>query len=85
LSLYIDANVEGEFGSTQEASIRLALAQAEQQYKLKKPGEQIHITNNAPYIRQLNDGSSKQAPAGFVERAILIGRKVAENSKVQIK
>lgn len=34
----------------------------------------VFVSNNAPYIRRLNDGWSKQAPAGFVqismERAI---------------
>lgn len=28
-----------------------------------------YITNNVPYIVELNDGSSKQQPARFVERA----------------
>jgi len=27
-------------------------------------------TNNVPYIRKLNEGSSKQAPAGFVDKAV---------------
>lgn len=31
----------------------------------------IYITNNVPYIQRLNDGHSKQAPAGFVQAAIL--------------
>lgn len=31
---------------------------------------QITISNNVPYIQRLNDGSSQQAPAGFVEQAI---------------
>ncbi len=30
----------------------------------------IHITNNLPYISSLNEGSSFQAPAGFVRTAI---------------
>jgi hypothetical protein len=30
----------------------------------------IYITNNVPYIQRLNTGSSKQAPAGFVESAV---------------
>lgn len=30
-----------------------------------------HITNNVPYIVRLNEGSSKQAPSGFVQRAII--------------
>lgn len=29
------------------------------------------ITNDADYIRNLNDGTSKQAPAHFIERSIL--------------
>lgn len=29
----------------------------------------LYITNNVPYIVELNDGSSKQQPARFVERA----------------
>jgi hypothetical protein len=35
-----------------------------------QPGDPIYIANNVPYIQRLNDGSSKQAPAGFVEDAI---------------
>lgn len=34
----------------------------------------ILISNNLPYIRRLNDGYSKQAPAGFVEDAITVGK-----------
>jgi len=34
----------------------------------------IFITNNLPYIKPLNDGSSKQMAAGFVERAIQRGK-----------
>lgn len=34
-------------------------------------GPEIHITNNVPYIEKLNDGHSVQAPAGFVQEAIL--------------
>ena len=37
-------------------------------YKL---GPAIHISNNVPYIKRLNAGSSKQAPAAFIQSAIL--------------
>lgn len=30
----------------------------------------LYVSNNVPYIRRLNDGHSKQAPALFVEAAI---------------
>lgn len=34
----------------------------------------ILFTNNLPYIRSLNDGSSEKAPAGFVDNAIQVGK-----------
>lgn len=45
-------------------------------YKL---GPTIHISNNVPYIKRLNAGSSTQAPAAFVQSAILraVNRTVA--------
>ena len=33
----------------------------------------IHITNNVSYIGELNDGTSQQAPAGFVQGAVQAG------------
>lgn len=33
-------------------------------------GGAVHISNNVPYIVKLNEGSSKQAPKGFVQDAI---------------
>ena len=36
----------------------------------QKPGESIYLSNNLPYIESLNQGSSAQAPAGFVEQAV---------------
>lgn len=30
----------------------------------------VFITNNVPYMQELNDGSSKQAPKGFVQFAV---------------
>ena len=36
-------------------------------YKL---GPDIHITNNVPYIKKLNAGSSNQAPSAFIQGAI---------------
>lgn len=72
------AIVPGFKGSTGDASAAAALALAMALLKTKRPGESIWISNNLAYIRRLNDGYSHQAPAGFVERAQLIGRKTAE-------
>lgn len=35
-----------------------------------RPDAVIYITNNVPYITELNQGYSKQQPRGFVQRAI---------------
>lgn len=37
-------------------------------------GTRFFITNNVPYMPDLNDGSSQQAPAGFIEKAEAIAR-----------
>lgn len=31
----------------------------------------VHVTNNVPYIEKLNAGSSRQAPAAFVQQEIV--------------
>jgi hypothetical protein len=70
----IDAYFIGVHGSTQELSGASALAKARSILETKKPGQTIYISNVLPYIQRLNQGYSAQAPAGFVERAIIIGR-----------
>lgn len=44
-------------------------------YKIRRG--KIHVTNNVPYIQVLNSGSSQQAPADFVPRAIEKGVEAA--------
>ncbi|MEO0497938.1 MAG: hypothetical protein AAF141_11330 [Pseudomonadota bacterium] len=41
-----------------------------------KMGKVAFVSNNVPYIGRLNEGSSKQAPAGFVEKAAQAGAAV---------
>jgi hypothetical protein len=50
--------------------------------KSAQPGESIFITDAVPYIQRLNEGYSDQAPAGFVERAIIIGRSIMDKFRV---
>lgn len=38
---------------------------------------EVNITNDVHYVSILNTGTSKQAPRGFVEKAVLIGVQVA--------
>lgn len=40
------------------------------------------VTNNVPYIQKLNSGSSKQAPSGFVEKAIQAATATANRKKL---
>lgn len=63
----------GEAGSTEAQNVQAALDQGEAVISRYQSGEgvEIHITNNLPYIQRLNDGYSDQAPANFVEEAIL--------------
>lgn len=76
----IPAYFPGKDGLTAQASRDAAWRAALSILALKKPGQQLFIGNALPYIRKLNDGSSDQAPAGFIERAELLGRLFAENS-----
>lgn len=70
----MDAYYEGIYGSTASSSRAATLSHTETILAGKQPGEAIFIANSAPYIRELNEGSSKQAPAGFVEASLLAAR-----------
>lgn len=45
-------------------------------------GQEIHLTNNLPYIEQLNAGSSSQAPEMFVEKAVQEGSRVVKRARL---
>lgn len=75
----LPAYYPGAFGSTAIISREAALEAAQKIFAAKKPGQRLYISNLLPYIRRLNDGSSDQAPAGFIERAVLLGRLFSED------
>lgn len=79
----IDAHFPGKQGSSQVQSSQQTFDLAKAILENKKPGQIIFITNNQPYIRRLNEGYSAQAPAGFVERSVLIGRKSLKKFKIK--
>jgi len=35
-----------------------------------KAGDTVYLTNNVPYIEKLNEGSSPQAPPGYIQDAV---------------
>lgn len=73
----------GSKGSTGGQNAQAAIAQAMREVNNYKDESQfIFITNNLEYIGKLNEGSSPQAPPGFVQSAIARGVAVAKNYKV---
>ena len=67
---FLEPHYPGEKGSTQQASALETIAAAKLALKVIKAGDTVYVTNNAPYIRRLNEGHSQQAPAGFIEVAL---------------
>lgn len=78
----IDAYFIGKSGSTAQSSVDAAYLAGVEQLSSKKPGETIYISNVTKYIEYLNDGSSYQAPAGFVERAVMVGNEKAKSVRI---
>jgi len=58
---------KNEFEKTGSGGIPLGLMSNVSEDKI----EQWYITNGVPYIKKLNEGSSKQAPARFIENTVL--------------
>jgi len=76
----IDPYAPGKGGSSGAANASAALAQGKAVIATHTKGA-IHVTNNLPYIGRLNDGYSAQAPAGFVQTAVLAGVKAVRGAQ----
>lgn len=72
----------GEAGSTGSANAQAAIAQANAEISRRKPGQDIFISNNLPYIGRLNEGSSAQAPEQFVGTAVQSAVDVVNKARV---
>lgn len=66
----IPAHYRGVEGSTQPQSASAAFEIAKAILSVRKIGDVVFISNLAKYIVFLNEGSSYQAPSGFIETAI---------------
>lgn len=78
----IGGSVVGESGfedKSGDAAIRIGTATIS---TFGKGDGSIFIGNNVPYIGRLNEGSSAQAPAGFVEKAVRGAVNIIRKSKV---
>lgn len=83
-SWLVEIGRAAEGSATTPAEFGFVPATNKAQAKLKgyKAGGEVHITNNLPYITPLNQGHSKQAPAGFVEEAIAAGVRQVRGAKL---
>lgn len=81
----IDPHLPGVKGSTKIRSANATIDVMQDVLEDKKPGETIFIANAVPYIGRLNRGSSQQEPAGFVERAALLGRRQVKKFKLKLR
>lgn len=77
-----DAYSPGESGSTGAANAQAAMEQARTAISDRREGQEVHLSNNLPYIGRLNEGWSAQAPAGFIERAMAAGRAAVAGEKL---
>lgn len=81
----INPHLPGRKGSTKIRSANATIEALKDVLEDKKPGETIFISNAVPYIADLDRGTSTQEPAGFVERAKVIGRQKVKNFKVKLR
>jgi len=70
---------------SESVNAQAALAQGKKVIQAATPGQDIHITNNLPYIVPLNEGSSAQAPAAFVEEAVNAGVQAARRTRIDTR
>jgi len=71
-----------KLGQSEGQNAAGALAQGQERIGARKSEQDIYIQNNVDYIGRLNDGSSAQAPAGFVQAAIARAVKAARGERV---
>lgn len=78
------ARVPGKAGSTAEENAAATIEAGTPSIEAFDivANREIHITNNAPHIQPLNDGHSKQAPAGFVRMAVMEGLATVRGAKI---
>lgn len=79
----IGAYVPGKaLGQSESGNLEGALAQGRAVIAQRKEGQDVYISNNLPYIKELNDGTSAQAPPNFIEKAIMAASAVAKNFRI---
>jgi hypothetical protein len=80
----IPPHFPGIGGSSAGSSRAATIAKATAMIASKKPGQPIYVSNLLDYIEDLNDGTSRQAPKGFVEMAIDAAKQRVAKAKLKI-
>lgn len=73
---------KGKKGSTGSQNISGVISETQSVVAGYKGAGSVFISNNLPYIGPLNTGTSDQAPAGFVETAVMNGVRAIRQAKV---
>ena len=81
----LEPHYPGFKGSTELMSEDATVIAARIALKQKRPGQTIFVSNTAPYIVDLDGGSSLQEPRGFVKRATDRARELAKRTKFEVK
>lgn len=79
---WIAPHVPGKFRSTALESFNATIGIGFGIIESSLPGNEIHIVNNIPYIGDLNDGTSTQAPKGMTDTAELVARRIPQMAQV---
>jgi hypothetical protein len=66
---------------TRGANAEVAAEVARVTLQITEPGIPLYIVNGLPYIARLNAGTSSQAPAGFTDRAIVVGKSLIDSRR----
>jgi len=69
-------------GVGEAANAQRAISQALSVISQRREGQDVFIANNLPYIQPLNEGSSAQAPAGFVQMSVQLAAVEVANVRV---
>lgn len=83
-SFPLPAIYPGSRGDTESASTAEAIAHARRVLLEAGPKDRLFVSNVVEHIVPLNNGSSTQAPAGFVERAVLLGRIAVREARIKL-
>lgn len=67
---------------TAQANVQPTLDASKIALAAKAPGQPAFITNNVEHIVALDQGSSIQAPAGFVAGAVILGEQVVGRARI---